>query len=348
MSVNYLLVDDQTEDAGRLAGLLSSEGLCVHTVPPEPDLAFVGDVLQEAPVDGLILDYKLSYSDTAVKYDCPALAGHCRENWPELPIIVLSGVVPAEPSVGASYSRTRRLYDWYLDKSELGEREGAENARAVMLSLANGYSQISAFLGALAGRGVDDEAFTALLGLSADVSGVTSWVRTESEGQIFRMAQCILDLLNLPGPLLPLRESTVFLGVHPDSATELKPALEPARYVGPFSGVYAERRFWAELLTSCDVPSGLPAPVCEASGRQADTVCEDCAGTFSSFFTLGVERVGAPGIAQAGRVCGFCLRKGLATGLRIPAGSRPLVASVIAETGSAQNRLAYGNEAETG
>jgi hypothetical protein len=327
----YILIDEEEKAGKEFAKLLSSKSLNIKYIQPKPDIDFVGDMLNDECLAGIILDYKLSYGNSKIPYDAPALAGHIRELQPNMPIVTLSGVLLVNRKLMSSYERTKELFDWYLDKSEVSEN--SEPGRRQLKCLADGYRQLNVALNDR--RRSHGKIFLSILKLEDDPEGLSIWLWAESKGDANLAARLMIyGILKWSGPLLPLRHAAVFLGIDPDISHAIVKGIRRALYLGPFGDLYDEPRYWTHLLVKCAPIKGFAPALCKASGKRANTICDVCNDPFDSFYTVGVKRANAESPVENGRVCGICLDSEL-EGFTVRMESRMLIKNVIAETKSA-------------
>ena len=323
----YYLIDEDEKDGNAYAKALSTPKTTIEYCHPEVDIAFLVKILNRKGLAGMILDFKLSYGDLSIKYDAPMLAGHIREQKPNIPVVVLSGVITGDPESGDSYRRTEQLFDWCLDKTEVSAH--AAPAQRQIATLEEGYRRLVT----LKNRCKSSEnAIARALNIQDDPGGLISWLAAESKGEPYLVARLIIhQLLHWSGPLLPLKYAAVFLGVSYEDVNKLQKAIQPAVYRGVFSDLYDKPRYWAHSLAECILPKRIKPAVCTASGGKANIVCDVCGDPFNSFYTVGVKPVGAASPVESGRVCGICLR-GEPEDFTVRPESQPLVENVIAET----------------
>jgi len=124
---HYLFVDEEETERESFSKLLTVDELVVEPVSPSQDLSFLSKRLAEPGVDGVLLDFMLRAGDLSISYSGSTLAANIKEEYSNIPIVVLSGVLSDHE---ASYRRTDQLYDWRLDKAEVSEDARPARRRA--------------------------------------------------------------------------------------------------------------------------------------------------------------------------------------------------------------------------
>lgn len=323
----FCFVDEDEIQGAKYAKALSSKDYLVEHVHPESDVAFIDKLLRRSGLIGILLDYKLSYKDLQIGYDAPTLAAHIREKEPNIPLIILSGILPRNRQMLDSYARTEELFDLCLDKAQVSE--DIKKAQKVIVSVAEGYKRLESLLKRCK---TTERAILKAVDLQNDPDGTVSWIAAESEGKTYVAASILIKHIFVwSGPLLSLKQAAVFLGVSPEESRRIVKSIEPAIYEGVFRDLMDEDKYWAAHLASCNLPRNLKPATCAISGDKANVVCDVCGDSFNSFYTVGVMRIGALAPVEKGRICGICAQ-GDHEGLVIRPESEAILESVIAET----------------
>ena len=128
--VRAVIVDDDPDESEALADLLreSGTGLEVEAIKPSEHVESTAETVLKALPDGhprvLLLDYRLednAQEGHGVHYRGGTVAGHLRDEAPDLPIVLLTSEQKLHDWV-ESRPGMKGVFDWTLVKSEILSR----------------------------------------------------------------------------------------------------------------------------------------------------------------------------------------------------------------------------------
>ena len=295
--VRAVIVDDDPDESEALADLLreSGTGLEVEAIKPSEHVESTAETVLKALPDGhprvLLLDYRLednAQEGHGVHYRGGTVAGHLRDEAPDLPIVLLTSEQKLHDWV-ESRPGMKGVFDWTLVKSEISSPDGAIRGYAKIVDFAEAWEQARYW--------PEDpkETWTRIAALMrASDESVRLFSELEPETPRGDVTGDVIHwllhrALAFPGPLLGSEAVRVTLGLSGEAfETEKVDAwLEDGRYTGVLAAF--GRRWWAHVVRArlADVCGGrrpLDASARAAGlGRALETTlayegCDWCGG----------------------------------------------------------------------